>query len=570
MEPGSIQAVTERLKSWCIQNDRGLARVEWDSAYARRDVVDRLKSALSASGVSVVEFDLPPGESAPATAERLIAELRSRAGAVVSITGVEWAFPERGSLLATLAAIGFQRETLASLPVRQIWWIPSHLTEQFILAVPDLDSWFRLRIHLTEIPPRPMNASHATSEAARRTVSVDEARALARRFWERIEAARDGGFPEDRIWTELAEPAVEALQSAGLQLEADAILARTSGARERMRRELVTLREARGEDDPEVLWPTSLLARFLGDQGKFAGGQSDGEQLLDYAMTLLRPLRGEEDPGTLRAFDNVARTLELMGDLPRARKVEEQALTEIRRVRGEEHPDTLVAANRLAVTLNAQGELAGARKLGEWVQTTSRRLRGEEHPDTLTAMNNLALTLKAQGDLAGAWKLQEQVLQARHRLLGSEHPDTLTAMNNLAVTLRAQGDLARARKLQEEVLQARRRLLGSEHPDTLMAMNNLAGTLKDQGDLVGARKLRGQALELRRRLLGAEHPATLNAMNNLAILLSQTGDREGAIQLLRECLPARREVLGENHPDTIATAEFLKRLEASHEPPDLI
>src|SRR5260370_26653522 len=84
------------------------------------------------------------------TVARLIEKLRSRSGTVVSITDIEWAFPERGNRLDTLVALSFQRETLASLPVRQIWWIPSTLTEQFILVVPDLDSWFRLRLHLPQ------------------------------------------------------------------------------------------------------------------------------------------------------------------------------------------------------------------------------------------------------------------------------------------------------------------------------------------------------------------------------------------------------------------------------------
>ena len=337
-------------------------------------------------------------------------------------------------------------------------------------------------------------------------------------------------------------------------------------ARKLQEQVLETCRRVLGNEHPTTLSAMLNLAETLNAQADLSGARKLQEQ----ALTASRRVLGEEHLDTLIAMNNLAQTLNGQGDLLVARNLQELVLAARCRLLGEAHPETLAAKLNLAQTLNGQGDLHGAREHQEQVLAARRSALGEQHPDTLTAMNNLAGTLYAQADVSGARNLQEQVLAARRRVLGEQHPDTLTAMNNLAVTLRAQGDLARARKLQEEVLQARRRLLGSEHPDTLMAMNNLAGTLKDQGDLVGARKLRGQALELRRRLLGAEHPATLNAMNNLAILLSQTGDREGAIQLLRECLPARREVLGENHPDTIATAEFLKRLEASHEPPDLI
>jgi hypothetical protein len=197
MESGSIAAVTERLRLWCARRDKGLARVEWDSALARREVVDRLKRA----GVPVIEIDLPAGATAEATVAGLLDQLRGAGGSAVSITGIEWAFPERGSHLDTLAALGFQRETLASLPVRQIWWLPSSLTERFMLSVPDLDSWFQLRLHLTEALPPPAGVGRE-----RGTVSVEEARSLARRFWDRLEPAREQNFPEERIWEELARP----------------------------------------------------------------------------------------------------------------------------------------------------------------------------------------------------------------------------------------------------------------------------------------------------------------------------------------------------------------------------
>src|ERR1039457_6966864 len=228
MEPGSIQEVTERLRSWCIQRDRGLARVEWDSAYARQGVVNRLKDSLGGLGISLVEIELPPGEGGRETASGLIEDLRSRSGSVVSITGIEWAFPEHGNRLETLQALSFQRETLASLPVRQIWWVPSSLTERFVLGVPDLDSWFRLRLHLTEMSPQPTDAGLEVERTEGKTVSVAEARSMACRFWDRLEAARSQNVPEDRIWTELAQPAVDALLSAGLELEAESILARMS------------------------------------------------------------------------------------------------------------------------------------------------------------------------------------------------------------------------------------------------------------------------------------------------------------------------------------------------------
>src|ERR1019366_8257686 len=70
---------------------------------------------------------------------------------------------------------------------------PSHLTDQFILGVPDVDSWFLLRLHLTEVPPQ-----RAEVVRDRKTVSVAEARALAKRYWNRAHAEYNGRSDLDR------------------------------------------------------------------------------------------------------------------------------------------------------------------------------------------------------------------------------------------------------------------------------------------------------------------------------------------------------------------------------------
>src|ERR1019366_6817182 len=271
--------------------------------------------------------------------------------------------------------------------------------ERFVLGVPDLDSWFRLRLHLTEVPPRPADTPRVVPDTERKTVSVTEARSIARRFWERLEAARAQKIPEERIWVELAQPAVDALRSAGLEREARAIFLRMPDARGELERKLQDLGATRGPEDLEVRSLNERLAGLLSDQGDFAA----------------------------------------------ARRLQEGVLEATTRVLGEENPAALASMNNLASTLRAQGDLAGARRLGERVLDVRTRMLGEEHPEALTSMNNLAVTLRGQGDYAGARRLQERVLELRTRRQGQEHQDTLAAMNNLAVTLWAQGDLAGAR-----------------------------------------------------------------------------------------------------------------------------
>jgi tetratricopeptide (TPR) repeat protein len=514
MDSGSIEEVSERLKLWCLRHESGLARVDWDSAHARQEVVTRLREALAGSHIPVEEISLPPGEEPHITVSRLIEKLRSHTGSAVSITDIEWAFPQGGSRLDTLAALNFQRETLASLPVHQIWWVPSHLVELFVLGIPDLESWFRIRLRLTEIPsPDPaMRAAPTPPEA----VDIEGARALARRFWERFENARAQGMPDSRIWTELAEPAIRALRAAGIEDEIDVILSRAPDGRQQLEHDIREAAESYGTDDSRVLDMMLRLARVNTYRGDFAA----------------------------------------------ARELEERVLESRNRQLGPDDPKTLWAMGNLAETLRVQGDLAGARRLQETVLEARTRLFGGDHPDALIAAGNLAITLWNQGDLSGAQRLEQQVLAARRRTLGTDHPDTIQALGNLAVTLQGQRDFAGSRRLLEQVLEARSRILGSEHPDTLRAASNLAYVIGDLGELQDARKRLEGVLEVSRRVLGEDHPDTLSIIGNLVETLNKLGDIEDARKLCEELLEGRKRALGPNHPDTIAAAEFLKTLMA--------
>ena len=59
VEPGSIEEVTARLRSWCGLRDRGLARVEFADWYARQEVVNRLRGV---AGKPFVEIELLAGQ----------------------------------------------------------------------------------------------------------------------------------------------------------------------------------------------------------------------------------------------------------------------------------------------------------------------------------------------------------------------------------------------------------------------------------------------------------------------------------------------------------------------------
>lgn len=68
------------------------------------------------------------------------------------------------------------------------------------------------------------------------------------------------------------------------------------------------------------------------------------------------------------------------------------------RVLGGEHPDTLLWRNNLAHTLQGLGDFAGARKLHEQTLEVMERVLGIEHPYTTICAWNLLQIVRDLGD----------------------------------------------------------------------------------------------------------------------------------------------------------------------------
>jgi len=245
---------------------------------------------------------------------------------------------------------------------------------------------------------------------------------------------------------------------------------------------------------------------------------------------------------------NLGITVRALGDLPRARALQEQALESFSRTHPESQPDLQIARCQLGITLRGLGDLPGARRLQEAAVEGISKIVPEDHGMLLWARSSLADTLRELGDLAKARELQESVLAVRERTLREDDLSLLAGRLNLSATLYELGDLRAARALQERVLEAYVRILPEDHPDRLAAQGNLANTLKALGDFRGALAIEELALAVRSRILPPDHPDLAFAKGNLAMTLKGLGDLHRAKQLEEEVLALRTRDFPEDHP----------------------
>ncbi|AGY59493.1 hypothetical protein [Gloeobacter kilaueensis] len=145
----NVQYVVDRLVLWAKRVDRSLARVEYLSESTRQEVVIRLRSALAPLGIKFHEVALLQEKAPAQLVWDLLENLAALEPGVLSVSGFEETFLRDD--VRNLVYLNYQREKFADLPLRQIWWLTPTLADAFTRAIPDLDSWFVVRLKLTSV-----------------------------------------------------------------------------------------------------------------------------------------------------------------------------------------------------------------------------------------------------------------------------------------------------------------------------------------------------------------------------------------------------------------------------------
>lgn len=217
---GSIADVVARLALWGRRAPKGLARVEFVSDFSRQEVVSELRAALL-QHIPFHEIELPFQEPAVKVVRFLRERLRELPPGVVSITGFATAFPASFPLQDALDVLNFSRERLADFPLCQIWWMPPFFTHLFLHAVPDLNSWFMIRLKLSEVPERKIARVEPTKDVAKGVLNqaLRQSNHLAARAIESLQ--RDPVIVEEYL--EQANWSVNLLTTLGAKEEASSL-----------------------------------------------------------------------------------------------------------------------------------------------------------------------------------------------------------------------------------------------------------------------------------------------------------------------------------------------------------
>ncbi|KAI0478721.1 hypothetical protein GGR56DRAFT_631500 [Xylariaceae sp. FL0804] len=208
------------------------------------------------------------------------------------------------------------------------------------------------------------------------------------------------------------------------------------------------------------------------------------------------------------ALSDLAASLWLAGVRDLSRHTGKRAVDGLTRKRGADDPLTLTAMFNLARTLFHADEHEKSEEMLINVLAKREHFFGSDHPDTLMARNELGMNLCAQTKKPSeAERLVSSALEARRRLLGEEHAYTLWSVNDLAKVLIEVHRPDEAVAMLEEILPVVKRTLGEDHVGMFMTKANLSRAYirADRWEMAG------ELIKWLRQIVPPDHPDWVHA-----------------------------------------------------------
>jgi tetratricopeptide (TPR) repeat protein len=562
-ELGSIAETVARLVLWGSRPQRGFARVEYHSEFARSEADRHLGEALRNQGIPNHQIALLVGRRPIDVMRTLLESLEPLEPAVVSIKGFAAAVP-LGLRREFLGLLTLNRERLAACNHRQVWWMTPDFVDAFIHTVPDLDSWFMVRLTLTEEFTPPTEGPHLFEASGRdgSRYRLDEALRRATSLVERFQRAKEvGAKPAELL--DLAAWAADAIVEVGAPIL-------TRALSDQLIAEPTALLPASGPDASLTIAKLNSLARLLHEQGRMM----EADPFIRQALAIARHIDHLDHPEIARELNNLAGLLQATNRLGEAEPLIRRALAIDEKNFGPEHSEVAGDLNNLVVVLEATNRLGEAEPLIRRALAIDEESLGPDHPEVASDLNNLGVLLKNMNRLDEAEPLYRRALMIDERSYGPSHSIDARDLDNLAVLFRLANRRDEAEPLFRRSLEIQERAYGPDHPNIASTLNNLADLLQSWNRSGDAEPLYRRALAIWEQSLGPKHPDVASVLNNLAGLLRASNRLSEAEPLMRRALEMLLRFslgTGHEHPRLrAAISNYLGILNAMGQTPEQI
>ena len=263
----------------------------------------------------------------------------------------------------------------------------------------------------------------------------------------------------------------------------------------------------------QYLITLSDLTLSLWFAGKLDWSKRAGERAVKGLVKRLGP----DDPLTLTAMFNLARTYHHLCDQHASRALLIEVLRKRKHLFGTNHPDTLMVRNELGMSFCvARERLPVAERLVTNVLVARKNILGEEHAYTLWSMNDLARVLTTRQRPNEAIAILDKVAPILRRTLGEAHPGMSMTKANLTQAYVLAGRWGEAEIVLKDVLQ----IVPKDHPDWIVAKLGYIRVLTVTERLEEAETdcLKVLNLIAKEKVWSADSPRTLVIVEQLSLI----------------------------------------------------
>ena len=267
----------------------------------------------------------------------------------------------------------------------------------------------------------------------------------------------------------------------------------------------------------------------------FAGKLDWSKRAGERAVKGLVKRLGPDDPLTLTAMFNLARTYHHLCDQDASRALLVEVLRKRKHLFGLDHPDTLMVRNELGMSFCvAKKRLPVAERLVSNVLAARKRILGEEHAYTLWSMNDLARVLTTRQRPNEAIAILDKVAPILRRTLGEAHPGMSMMKANLTQAYVSAGRWGEAETVLKDVLQ----IVPKDHPDWIVARLGYVRVLTATERLEEAETSCLEVLNViaEENVLSADSPRTLVIVEQLSLIYKKQ-ERWNELEALKTKYP---------------------------------
>ncbi|KAF2787875.1 hypothetical protein K505DRAFT_353565 [Melanomma pulvis-pyrius CBS 109.77] len=262
-----------------------------------------------------------------------------------------------------------------------------------------------------------------------------------------------------------------------------------------------------------------------------AGRREISKEAGERAVDGLKKRLGPEDPRTLNAMFNLARTYHHLCEYEKCHKLLAWVLRLQKRFFGMKHPDTLMTRNELGISL------------------CTKRILGDEHAYTLWSINDLSKIYVERGRPDEAATMLEDIIPILQRTLGEDHVGMFMTRSNLGRAYFAAEKWKEAEAIVRPILTE----VPQYHPDWVHNMYEYARIQMKMGLADEAEKQCNNMLDviMQEKNLALDHPRTV-AIADLLLSIYRLQGREGDVANIKRKFPGTDRTKREERYDPYA------------------